>query len=142
VQELLKELEVLCDCIFSKHTALIPASYPEILHKLKSLPHQSAVHHNELFEKYSHGLNHKRFTIALQYLHAIGRIVVLKNGMVYPDSRIVSQTAAKFVSPGEVRASLLVSENIEILSTDVGNSVNKEYNSLPNVITLLFLFLQ
>jgi len=116
VQELLTELQEQCKRIFSKHTMLIPSSYRKILQDLQNLPANSAIHKVELFESFAHGLTMEGFSVALQYLHTIGRIVLLKSGLVYPDSTIASKIAAKFVSPKEVQSSLLEPEGVEILS--------------------------
>jgi hypothetical protein len=131
--DLLKVIQQQCDQIFSTHTTLIPTSYHEILRDLKSLPSHPAIHQDEIFSKYSHGLTSEGFIVALQYLHAIGRIVVLKSGLVFPDSRVATQTAAKFISPEDVRINALVQDNVQILGKkqvgyllDVGNC-NKRF---------------
>jgi hypothetical protein len=78
------------------------------------------------------------FDVAMQYLHAIGRIVFLKRSkLIFPDPSIATQTAAKFVSPEEVRARLLGTEGVEILAKEqVGYLLNVAGTRL-----LLLLFL-
>jgi len=126
INDLLNTIESECIRIFSKHTTLIPASYCAIIKDLKTIQGKSAVHQNELFCKYSHGLTPEDFNVAMQYLHAIGRLVVLKKSkLIFPDPSIATQTAAKFVSPEEVRARLLGTVGVEILAKEqVGYLLN------------------
>jgi hypothetical protein len=128
VVELKHAIEEHCDRIFSKHTAFIPVSYQKLLEDLRGLHSQSTIHCDLIFQKYSHGLTHEGLTVALQYLHAIGRIVLLKSGLVFPDPKVVTQITAKFVSPEYVQASLLAKEGVQILNEkqigcllDIGN---------------------
>jgi hypothetical protein len=116
VENLKEKLEEECNRIFSKHTAMIPKSYRDILTDFKSLESQTPKYQDELYRKHSHGLSPEGFNVAIQYLHAIGRLVVLKNRLVFPDPMIASRIAAKFVSPEEVRKSLLTKEGVQILA--------------------------
>jgi hypothetical protein len=116
-------IEEHCDHIFSKHTALIPTSYKDLLLILLGLPSQTAIHQNDLFEKYSLDLTRQGFAVAIQYLHSIRRIVSLKSGHVFPNSNVAMLIAAKFVSPRDVRLALLKqeTEKVQILDeTEVG----------------------
>jgi hypothetical protein len=106
-------LESECDRIFSRHTAMIPKSYRNILMDFKAL--QAPTYQDVLYKKYSHGLTSEGFNIAIQYLHAIGRLAVLKTKLIFPDPMVASQIAAKFVSPEEVRKSLLTKGGVQIL---------------------------
>lgn len=134
--ELKHAIEGQCNRIFSKHSILIPSAYRGILKDLQSLP-ESAIRLSHLFDRYSHGLTFSGFHAAIHYLAAIGRIVALKSGIVYPDPKIATKTAAKFVSPEEVRMSLLTSDGVEILDEqqvgyllNIGKSSNKYLVSL------------
>jgi len=119
IKDLLKAIKGECIRIFTKHTMMIPKSYRAILNDIQALQDKSPVHQNELFLKYSHGLTPEGFDVAIQYLHTIGQVVALKKSkLVFPDPSVATQTAAKFVSPEEVRISLLVSEGVEILAQE------------------------
>jgi len=68
-------------------------------------------------------VNETSFKIMLQYTQAIGKIVWLPNGMIFTDPTIAPKIAAKFVSPKQVRLSLLKqeTEKVQILDeTEVG----------------------
>jgi GTPase SAR1 family protein len=78
VMQLLAIIENECNHLFSKHTALIPSSYRDILRDIKAHPHQYGVRQDLLFKLYAHGLKKEGFAVALQYLHTIGQIVALK----------------------------------------------------------------
>jgi hypothetical protein len=79
------------------------------MNDLHALQDKSPIHQNELFLKCPNGLTSEGFEVAMQYLHSIGRLVALKKSkLIFPDPSIATQTAAKFVSPEEVRISLLV----------------------------------
>ena len=95
---------------------MIPTSYRRILKDLKTL--KAPEYQNELYKKYSHGLSPEGFNIAIMYLHAIGRLVVLKSKLIFPDPRVATQIAAKFVSPKEVRRGLLKKDNVHILDEE------------------------
>jgi hypothetical protein len=120
VLELKDAIEAECSRIFSMHTALIPKSYHDILQDLMSPSNQPCVSLNQLFMRNLHGLDSGGFYIALQYLHAIGKIVLLKTArLVYPNANVASAIAANFVSPKKVRKRLrLKYEGIEILDTE------------------------
>lgn len=113
-----------CDSIFSKHCVLIPSSFRKVLTSIQSQAAQvdnvdkNLVDIDELFKIHGGGMKISSFKEALQYLHAIGRIVVLSNGIVCTNASLVPQIAAKFVSPEEVRMELLKKESasVEILS--------------------------
>lgn len=119
-----------CDHIFSKHCVLIPTSYRKVLAAIQSQQSNEGaeddevgrclVSVDELFQKHACGLNLSLFNLVLQYLHAIGRIVLLSNGIVCTNASLVPQIAAKFVSPEEVRMELLKkeSDSVQILARE------------------------
>jgi hypothetical protein len=137
VMELKAAIERECERIFSNHTAMIPTTYRTILQELQSPHNHPSIHQDELLTRYPNILEKADFRVALQYLHAIGRIVVLKSGRVYPDAKIATHTAAKFVSPTDVSRKLLDAHQIQILDQDqigyllnINNSNTKEYARL------------
>jgi hypothetical protein len=96
---------------------MIPTSYRSILQDLRDPSSSCTAQLNQLFERYPHGLTLSDFYVALEYLHTIGKIVLLKEkknkqdkkeegGLVYPDANVVSAITANFVSPKEVRMKL------------------------------------
>lgn len=127
VQELCQALEVQCGRIFDLHSVRIPSSYRMILLTLEARPtSQPLVPWELLLQEQQQSmpeLNEATFLSALHYLHAIGRIVFLRTGMVCTSPSLVPQIAAKFVSPEDVQLSLLRKdiEEVQILSKrDIG----------------------
>lgn len=121
VKALRAEVEKECSRILDKHALLIPNSYRSLINNIRS-------HHNEdevddivtkdvIFQQFANGMNHDDFLVALQYCHAIGRIVVLKNGLVCINPELIPKISAKFISPEEVRLNLSKSTGIvEVLN--------------------------
>eukprot|EP00026_Physarum_polycephalum_P000711 Phypoly_transcript_00712.p1 GENE.Phypoly_transcript_00712~~Phypoly_transcript_00712.p1 ORF type:complete len:920 (-),score=65.02 Phypoly_transcript_00712:1306-4065(-) len=138
VNQLLNTVQQECDRIFNQHATLIPTSYRSLLHNLQGT--ESPIHLTELFTKY-HGMDIKQFTVALQYLHCIGRLVFLqKSSLVYVDPQVAPKVASQFVSPDHVRRKLLGEKNVQILAEDqVGYLLNidKSSNSLQNEMSLI-----
>lgn len=101
VQILLRKLEVESSRIFQSHATSIPTSYRTLLGELQSLPaSKSLISLSELFRHHSLGMSEQEFERAIQYLHAIGRIIWLKGSqIVCADPTIVPKLAAKFVAP-------------------------------------------
>jgi hypothetical protein len=108
VQHLLKFLNGECDRIFKTHAIQIPSSYRALLHEIqRHKDYESLKSVSSLFERHPCGMTETNFQQALQYLHAIGRLVCLKNGLVCTDPTLVPKIAAKFVAPENVRHYLL-----------------------------------
>lgn len=110
-----------CDRIFQSHSVLIPNSYRLILKFLESIPSEKCfVNEEELLTKYSLKMHPHSFHSALEYLHAIGRIVLFSNGLVCTNAAIAPKIAAKFVSPPEIRLQLLKKETeaVQILDKE------------------------
>lgn len=122
VQQFCNALERECNRIFNKHSIRIPKSYRSTLLNLESChSSQVLVPWETLYEQQQQAtatIDRPTFYSALQYLHAIGRIVLLKSGMVCINPSVVPQIAAKFISPEEVRLDLLLNEteNVQILT--------------------------
>ena len=65
------------------------------------------------------GLDIAAFKLALKYLHSIGHIVFLQNGLVCTTPTIIPKLLAKFVSPIEVQNNLLgQNSNVQILTAE------------------------
>lgn len=114
VKRLLTVIEGECTQILNKYAALIPKAYRILLNsiqqkcRLQSRDSESIVPTDQLFQQFANGMNKQEFSVALQYLHSIGHIVVLKsNGLVCIDLTLVPQIASKFISPDKIRMQLL-----------------------------------
>ena len=122
IQCMLKEVEKECHRIFNKHAIEIPTSYHNILRKIQHhySVEQNLVHWKVLHQKCDSEMDERSFRSVLQYLEAIGRIVWLKQGMVFPDPTQASKIVAKFISPENICLSLLKkdTEKVQILTTE------------------------
>jgi hypothetical protein len=129
VQHLLSSVERECNRIFSLHSIQIPTRYRQILQLLQNRPEgEVLLHINTLHRECAPSMDSQSFKCMLQYFHAIGRIVMIeKNGLVFTNPTLAPKIAAKFVSPEEVRASLLKGddENVQLLTEeDIGYLIN------------------
>ncbi len=118
VKLLLSEIENECNRIFISHTTRIPTAYNIIWDRITQHAAgkvTATFRQDMLIKECSNGVSKEVFTSALQYLHAIGRIVLTPSGLVFTDPTKIPQIAAKFVSPKEVRGLLLKKEGVEIL---------------------------
>ncbi len=126
VQDLLSSIELVCDQIFSKHTVLIPRSFRKLLHSINDinthspnsppiLPIQQL--HEQLKEEHGN-MDFSTFSRAIKYLHTIGQIVFLQNGMVCRSPTMIPKLLSKFISPVEVRDRLLSEDSsvVQILT--------------------------
>lgn len=118
VKELLDAVKGVCSQIFEGYSVLIPTSFKNLLLSITQF-NSSRANNNRL--KPLHSSNHLLFPIeslhkeihsqmdmssfkhALQYLHTIGRIVFLQNGLVCAEPTVIPKLLAKFISPSEVR---------------------------------------
>ncbi len=145
VQELLDSVSAVCSQIFSRHAVLIPRSFRKLLHSIKnmtgtpsnppslsSLPSSPPLPspplqianltliskdnlHQLLKDKCDMEIS--TFIRALHYLHSIGRIVFLQNGLVCTVPTMIPKLLAKFISPAEVQSQLLSSDpDVQILT--------------------------
>lgn len=93
--------------------------------KVMMLPHQQFfVSIAQLRTQYSlsstsNGIDDYLMRIILQYMHAIGSVVVVDDNTVCTDPTIIPKIVANFISPEEVRIKLFKERNIAIL--DEGN---------------------
>ncbi len=110
VKLLLQAIEVECNRILDSFAVQIPTSYRAVLYDIQSQSRpgsKALVPLKELFLKHSCGVDEPTFMQAVQYLHAIGRVVLLKSDLVCTDPTMVPKIAAKFVCPEQVRLNLL-----------------------------------
>lgn len=116
IKELLKVIEGECNRIFKQHTTKIPTAYKTLLQALQTIPEEkSVIPKADLFKMHPCGMAKEQFSVALQYLHSIGHVVVLADGLVCTVPKVIPKIAAKFISPADVRAKLLDSKAVEIL---------------------------
>lgn len=123
-----------CDRIFNSHSLLIPKAFKQVLIGLQKRTEADCFAKvDEIKEEFSLQVPAHVIESALQYLHAIGRVVLFSNGLVCTNAAIAPKIVAKFVSPEEVRLQLWKqqSENVQILGKeevgsllDIGASAN------------------
>ncbi len=171
VLELLKSIEKICSQIFEQHAMLIPSSFHKLLksinnlsssHVLPSSPSTEATHqtHSDLapntllvdFKELHKQLREENdmelpsFKYALHYLHAIGYIVFLKNGLVCTSPTLIPKLLAKFISPSEVQKKLLSrNPEVQILNQQqigcilqISNNQDSRYYTTPSCFLLSF----
>lgn len=112
-----------CNRIFDKHSVRIPSSYRSVLQNFKHHPRDQVLVPWEVLLQEQQPItkiDRPTFLAALKYLHAIGRIVLLKSGKVCTNPTLIPQIAAKFISPEEVQLDLLQKESnqVQILSKE------------------------
>lgn len=112
VQHLLTSVDQVCHNIFSVHAMEIPQSFSTTLKKLQSQAYPTTlVKLEELFAEHGDGMTRYVFSIMIEYFHQIGHVVLLNEWLVCIDPQIVPKIAAKFISPEDVRMSLLKSSD-------------------------------
>jgi hypothetical protein len=127
-------------------TMKVPKSFLFILKTIQTLQkaenhYNSITHIRDLPIHYTKG---KNLMPALQYLHAIGSIVLVGD-LICTDPSVISRVMANFISPESVQQTLphVRHKRVEILSSDqVGKILMmEEYNPKYSVPLFLFLFL-
>lgn len=110
VRHLLNSIDQECDKMFTLHTMEIPTLYRATLEKIRSDPTTSKfslVNEDDLYTAHGNAMDRQLFSSIIQYFHAIGSLVCLKNRLVCTDPQSIPKIAAKFVSPEQVRLMLL-----------------------------------
>jgi hypothetical protein len=118
LKELMKALTDVCNTIFKKHTLAIPRTYKRLARSIESIPPDCCIVPISLVKAahWDEQDNHNRFSLAMKYLHSIGRIIVLGQALVCTSPQIIPKITAEFISPVEVRSKLLVTHKIDILT--------------------------
>lgn len=132
VQRLLFFVEEECNQIFNKFAIQIPSSYRKVLSQFRNRPKDNfLVHWHDLFQEVvgqgTANMDILAFQTMLRHFAAIGRIIWLPTGFVFMEPQVASKIAAKFVSPLEVRLTLLKQhdESVQILNkSEVGSLLN------------------
>ncbi len=120
VRDLLSSIEHVCSQIFSTHTILIPPTYRKSLQSIENSnltltdPFTPFQHLHEQL-KNEHNMDLSAFKHALKYLHMIGRIVFLQNGLVCKSPTMIPKILSKFISPAEVRNRLLFTKESDVI---------------------------
>jgi hypothetical protein len=60
--------------------------------------------------------DHNQFQLALKYLHAIGQVVLLHNGLVCVTPQVIPKITAEFISPEAVRHKLMTKHGVTIMN--------------------------
>ena len=118
VKALTKGLKHVCTSIFEQHTILIPRTYKQLLQSIQTIPEDKCI--IPLAElKAVHWVGDPgQFNIAVKYLHAIGHIVALREGLVCTRPQIIPKITAEFISPLEVRNRLSENYDVQILDEE------------------------
>lgn len=115
-----------CGRMFTSYTIQIPTKYKKTLEQIQqySLSNDESIFTaRALFNAHGFGMEESTFSLMLQYFHEIGKIALLKEGLVCTDIQHIAKIAAKFISPEDVQAHLInkwdeESGDIRILSLD------------------------
>ncbi len=108
IKPLLRSIESECDRIFNSFTVQIPISYRAVLYDIRTQQwDKTLIPLHEVFLQCSCGTDEVTFSRIVRYLHAIGRIALLKDDFVCADPTVIPKIAAKFISPDQVRLYLL-----------------------------------
>lgn len=132
LHELLEGIAILCQGILDKGSVCIPSTYKKSLSYIQSsletlLPISTL--HKQLGE--SSGMDFRMFECAIHYFHSIGKVVCLSNGVVCTNPVEIPQMAAKFISPENVRMSLM-KDSVQILDSEEIACILQEFDSTLN----------
>lgn len=115
-KDLFSAMESQCQQIMDLCNRLIPKSYRELLNVIREIKTSTNIIHTEEIKRV-----HKRWESdpklverAMRHLHDVGEIVMFTGGRVCTRPSAISRIMAKFISPEEVRNSLLVDEENEV----------------------------
>ena len=142
VRDLITALTHVCATIFRRHTTLIPKSYKALLHSIQTIPQDKCiVPIRYLKANYWIG-GDKQFSVAVRYLHAIGRIILLGGNMVCTCPQIIPKITAEFISPELVRNKLSENYEVQILDEEqIGVVLNISKESERHVPPILIFFI-
>lgn len=119
VQQLWEIVGTECNSIMGKYTTQIPTAYLIILETLQSEASAKStmfIHTNEFLQS----LNSSMKSSALRYLHSVGDIILLHDGLICTQPASISLMMAKFVSPDSVQQNFphIATGNSVILTTE------------------------
>ena len=115
---------------------MIPKSYLTILDKLQQQG-ETIMH----IDNVNIQIPKNNLLSALKYLHAVGDIVLLPEGLICIRPSEISQLMAQFISPENVQSSLphIASGNIEILTSDQVGRLLCLKNNDPMYVTVFWI---
>jgi hypothetical protein len=117
VELLLAEIQLQCATLLDQHCKMIPNSYKVLLHEVTAIEALKHIISIPSFQESSPNSKWKQnpdlMMRALRHLHAIGRIVLFGDQGICTNPSSISQLMAKFISPMEVRDSLLCQSDDE-----------------------------
>jgi hypothetical protein len=117
VKALLEALTHVCNTIFEQHTLAIPRTYKLLAKSIESITQDHCIIPVSQLKALHWAGQDNQFSLALKYLHSIGRIIVLGGALVCTSPQIIPKITAEFISPLEVRSKLLVNHNnIEVIA--------------------------
>lgn len=119
IDYLLDVVKLTCKEIMSKFATQVPTGFVSIL-KVLQLHTQSGRPFIRVDKLDQLIPNNQHLQVGLQYLHAVGDIVMLPNGLICTDPSYVSQLMSNFISPESVQVTLphIMSGKVEILTSD------------------------
>ena len=142
IDMLLQELQHICESIFSQHSLRVPNYFKQLQRCFQSISaDQLLIHASQFLEPW----RGEKLLLALKFLHAVGQIIMLKDGSICPSPQLIPKITAEFVSPKKVRDKLLSVYQVEILDKQQIGAVlevtgnNKEYFHLLTFIAFYFL---
>jgi hypothetical protein len=116
VKKLLKALTDVCNTIFKQHTCAIPKTYKLLAKSIASAPPDHCIIPISQLKAAHWDGQDNQFSVAMKYLHSIGRIIVLGQALVCTSPQIIPKITAEFISPVEVRSKLVVNHKVDILT--------------------------
>jgi hypothetical protein len=116
VKELLKDLTHVCNAIFEQHSLAIPRTYKLLAESIKSIPIDKCLMPISQLKALHWIGQYYRFTLAVKYLHSIGRIIVLRKALVCISPQTIPNITAKFISHDKVCKKLHMTHNVELLT--------------------------
>lgn len=124
VQKLILLLESKCSTTFSQFSIRVPSVFQRIWKAIQMRSTDSnMVTKDELYDQSSNGLDSASFTIALQYLHDIGEIVLLSSGVVFTNPAMAAKMMAEFVAHPDARQAAMMNRSQGLRYTPTGPGI-------------------
>jgi hypothetical protein len=116
IDMVLRALDQTCSLLIELNYLLVPHEYNALADAINSIPQdQCIIPISKLEDSFSWG-DHGQFQLALKYLHAIGQIVLLHNGLVCVSPQVIPKITAEFISPEAVRHKLMTKHRVVFLN--------------------------
>lgn len=147
IENLVRFLKVNCNEIMTKFSTQIPKTYLMLLEELKHEVQSKRpfININDHF-KDSGNTQEEQLAVlrGLRYLHAVGDIVMLPDGLVCTDPKYISLLMSNFISPESVQMTLphITSNKVEILTSEqVGKVLLMKENDSEYDFFFFFFYL-